>query len=239
MKAILLAAGKGTRISRMVEEVPKSTLPINGVPLIRLTVEKFIKYGIEPVVCVGFQHEKLRRALDGLHVTYYENPFFDITNSIASLWFAKNEIGGDVIIVNADVYFSHRILDKVLACGDDAVMAIDTSRTVEGDYFFKTTDNGCISKYGKELPLTERTCEYVGIAKISRQFSFLFKDRLNELIYQHKHHLWWENVLYSFADEGKHPIHTIDVSGDFWSEIDYFDDYERILKHVEKCCERA
>ena len=37
MKAIILAAGRGTRIARNVEQVPKSTLPIDGVPLIRRT----------------------------------------------------------------------------------------------------------------------------------------------------------------------------------------------------------
>ena len=57
MKAILLAAGRGTRISRMVEAVPKSTLPIDGIPLIRHTVELFSSAGIECVVGVGYQKE--------------------------------------------------------------------------------------------------------------------------------------------------------------------------------------
>ena len=51
MKAILLAAGKGTRISRMIEQIPKCTLPINETPLIRYTVQMFIKKGIECCVC--------------------------------------------------------------------------------------------------------------------------------------------------------------------------------------------
>ena len=63
MKAILLAAGRGTRISRMVKEIPKSTLPINGRPLIQLTVELLQKYGIETVVCVGYQQQAIREAL--------------------------------------------------------------------------------------------------------------------------------------------------------------------------------
>lgn len=234
MKAIILAAGKGTRISRMVEAVPKSTLPINGVPLIRITVEKFIEYGIEPIVCVGYESEKIKKALSGLNVKYYTNPFFDITNSLATLWFANEDIEGELVIINADVYFSGKILDNLLASPYEVVMAMDTSRTVEGDYFFKTTDNGCISKYGKELPLEERSCEYVGLVKISETFTPAFRERLNNLIAKQCHHMWWENVLYSFADEKKYDIHTMDVSGIFWSEIDYFDDYERILNYISK-----
>lgn len=232
MKAILLAAGRGTRISRMVEEVPKSTLPINGVPLIRHTVEMLLSYGISCVVCVGYQKEKIYAALDGLEVEYCVNPFYNVTNSIASIWFAQNHIEDDMIILNADVYFSHEILQSLLADRRDVVMMIDRSRTEVGDYFFSVTDNGCITKYGKELPISERACEYVGIAKVAKDFCEDFNRRLNELIYSYQHELWWENVLYSFAKE--RDIYTLDVEGEFWSEIDYFDDYERILKYLEK-----
>lgn len=235
MKAILLAAGKGTRISRMIEEVPKSTLPVKGVPLIRRTVEILLERGLEPVVCTGYQKQKIEEALEGLDVTYYYNPFYNITNSLASLWFAQGELTGeDALIMNADVYFDVGILDLVLNDKNENVLAIDKTRVSIGDYFFKTTDNGCVTKYGKELPLEERSCEYVGMAKITKQFMPIFQERLNLLVNTQKYNYWWENVLYSFADKSERDIHTVDVDGRFWAEIDFFDDYERILKHIEK-----
>lgn len=234
MKAILLAAGRGTRISRMVEEVPKSTLPLGSTPLIRLTVEMLLKENIEVVVCVGYRHMQIKKALKGLPVKYYYNPFYDITNSIASLWIARNEINDDMLILNADVYFSKEILDIVLSDSREVVMAIDKSKTDVGDYFFSTTPNGCISKYGKEIPLRERSCEYVGIAKINKSFVPLFKRRLDTLVNTQHHNYWWENVLYSFTDCREKDIYTVDVKGHFWSEIDYFDDYERILNYMDK-----
>lgn len=234
MKAILLAAGRGTRISRMVQAVPKSTLPINGVPLIRITVEKLKKAGIDSVVCVGYEHEKIEKALEGLkNIKYCHNPFYDITNSIASLWFARHELDDDMLILNADVYFTDQILELILADERENVMAIDKTRTEVGDYFFSTTDNGCIIKYGKDLPLQERNCEYVGIAKIKRSFLPYFKQRMEEMISGQQHQKWWENVLYSFAGNGEKNVYTIDVNGFFWAEIDFFDDYERILNYIE------
>ncbi|NLC52305.1 MAG: phosphocholine cytidylyltransferase family protein [Firmicutes bacterium] len=234
MKAIILAAGRGTRISRMIRQVPKCTLPVGGKPLIRHTVELLISRGIKPIVCVGYKRALVEEALVGLGVKTYCNPFFDITNSIASLWFAREELDDDLLIMNGDVFFSPHILDLILADPRDVVMAIDKSRTITGDFFFTLTGNGSIRKYGTDLPLQERNCEYVGIAKISRTFLPRFRTRLDELVMKQKHELWWENVLYSFADNNERDILTKDVGGLFWSEIDYFDDYERILTYLER-----
>ncbi len=232
MKAILLAAGRGTRISRMIEEIPKCTLPIDGVPLIRHTVEMLVKRGIECCVCVGYKKEKIYEALKGYDVTYYYNPFYDITNSIASLWFARNYTDDELIIMNADVFMSDEIMDMMINSDYDNVLAIDTSRKELGDYFFSTTNNGVLKKYGKELPLSERTGEYVGIAKIGRKFLGTFWERLEKMIDNQDHQRWWENVLYSLTEQ--HNINTLDVNKLFWSEIDYFDDYERILNYIKK-----
>lgn len=236
MRAIILAAGKGTRISRMVKAVPKSTLPINGIPLIRLTVEMLQSEGIDITVCVGYKRKKVEEALSGLNLNYYYNPYYDITNSIASLWFAKNDldIDTDTLIINGDVFFSKQILKKLLSDKRDVIMMVDKTRTKEGDYFFSTTDSGSIKAYGKDLPLQARKCEYVGISKIRKEFMHIFIKRLDKLINNQQHQLWWENIIYSFTDNKEREIFTKDVEGLFWSEIDYFDDYERILNYISK-----
>lgn len=232
MKAILLAAGRGTRISRMIEEIPKCTLPLGDTPLIRYTARMLLEAGFELVVCVGYKKEKIFQALEGLPVTYYFNPFYEITNSIASLWFARNEIKSDILVMNADVYITRKILSELMEDRHDAVMIIDRTRVKDGDYFFSTTDNGCIVKYGKDLPIQMRSCEYVGLAKIGHAFTGEFLQRLDKLMDKSQYNLWWENVLYSFTESKD--IHTLDVNGEFWAEIDFFDDYTRILNHIKE-----
>lgn len=233
MKAILLAAGKGTRIARNVEKVPKSTLPLEGVPLIRRSVEILQGQGMECVVCTGYQEDKIHQALHGLEqISYCFNPFYEHTNSIASLWFAKEHLDDDVLIMNADVFFSDEILALLLKEEKTPVMAIDFSRTVEGDYFFYTSLDGRIEKYGKELPIEQRTCEYVGMARIDREFLPKFTRRMDAIIHRGGYDAWWENVLYSFTDDNEESIYTVDVDGRFWAEIDYYDDYERIIDYI-------
>jgi choline kinase len=233
MKAILLAGGRGTRISRMIQDVPKCTLPIGDTPLIRITVEKLIKRGFEVIVCVGYRHEIVENVLKGLKVKFFYNPFYAVTNSIGTLWFAREELNDDLLIMNADVYFDDIILDSLMKNDYEVVMASDITRVKTGDYFFLTRDDDCIKKYGKELPLEQRTGEYVGMAKITKKFVPEFKGRIIKLVSGGDYNLWWENSLYSFVEEGK-DIHTMDVNGAFWAEVDYFDDYERIMKHVKE-----
>lgn len=225
MKAILLAGGRGTRISRYVGEKPKCTLDIGGISLIRNTVEMLLRNRIEVSVVVGYNREMVINSLEGLNVKYFYNPFYDVTNSIASLWFAKKELcGDDIVIANADVFWEQEILDKVLNYKQDQVLLMDSSRDM--DYLFKCEGKKLID-HGKELE--ECTGEYVGIAKITENFLNRFVGRLETLIEKQKHTLWWENVLYSFIEELD--INVMDINGMFWSEIDYIEDYNRIVEY--------
>lgn len=232
MKAILMAAGYGGRISQFTNE-PKSLLRINNKTIIRHTVEMLVENNISVTVIVGFKHELIEQELKDLPVKFYYNPFFRVTNSIASLWLAKEEINcqEDIILGNADVYWEEPILKKLLSSDKDVLVLGDKSRKMEGDYFF-ACKNDIIQKYGKELLPEERTCEYVGLAIIKKAFLPIFKKQVEFLVNEGQYNLWWENALYTISDI--HPIYVKDVEGVFWSEVDYIEDYERIKKYIEK-----
>ncbi|MFC3768612.1 NTP transferase domain-containing protein [Paenibacillus sp. GCM10012303] len=225
MKAVLLAAGRGTRISRYIGEKPKCTLDIGGVSLIRHTVELLHKNNIEVVVVTGYNKEMIINSLEGLNVKYYYNPFYDATNSIASLWFAKKELNGDdILIANADVFWEQEILDETIRNEEEQVLLMDSSRN--SDYLFYCDGNRLLD-HGKEL--TEVTGEYIGIANLKKSFLNRFVGRLEALIEKQQHGLWWENVLYSFINELN--VNVRDVSGIFWSEIDFIEDYNKIVQY--------
>lgn len=231
MRAILLAAGVGSRL-QINKCSPKSTLDVGGIPLIRRTVNMLIKNNISVTIVVGYMKEIIYKALEGLQVDYCFNPFYKVTNSMGSLWFARHHIrqNEELILGNADVFWEQDILDLLLKDDHDAVMLSDKSRVDVGDYFFKTEDSKIVM-YGKELQRNERDCEYVGIAKLSADFVTGFKERVNCCIEDELYDLWWENVLYNYSKE--YPIYTLDVGDRFWGEIDYAGDYQRIIEHIK------
>ena len=232
MKAILMAAGVGSRISEYTNE-PKSLLKVNGQAIIRHTVEMLQKNGIDVTIIVGFKHQLIEKELKGLNVKFYHNPFYRVTNSIASLWIAREELNTseDVILGNADVYYDQDILDELIHSEKETIMLGDETRRLTGDYFF-WCKNDRIEKYGKELVPEERTCEYVGLAKIKNSFLPEFKKQTEKLVDEGEYNLWWENALYSIAHE--YPIYVEDVDGKFWAEVDTIDDYNRIKSTIEK-----
>ena len=56
-----------------------------------------------------------------------------------------------------------------------------------------------------------------------------FLRRMEEMIGRQEHQVWWENVVYSMCSE--RPVYVKDVGGMFWAEVDYIEDYDRILAH--------
>ena len=183
---------------------------------------------------LGYEAQVIREVLADKGVSFFYNPFYDVTNSIASAWFAKEFLtGDDLLIMNGDVYLEEKLLDRILAQGRSPVMFADESRRETADYKFFYED-GILKKYGKELTGDDVTGEYIGIGRFSAAFMPEFICRMEEMIDRQEHGVWWENVVYSMT--GQQSVYVEDVSGHFWAEVDYIEDYERILEHrgVEK-----
>jgi choline kinase len=232
MKAIILAAGKGSRISDKIDGIPKSTLKLqDGTPIIRNSVQNMIEFGVEPIVCVGYKKEKIFEALEGLQVKYYDNPFFSITNNIASLWFAKEEFGDDdIVLTSADLYYPKEFLEKLISVPTGLAMLVDSSKIQSGDFYFSVKD-GFIMEYGPHIPLETRTYEYMGLTKISKQMSPIIKKRIEQYIENENFNKYFEDMIISLNREERHEMEFVDVKGSFWKEFDFYEDYLAILQY--------
>ena len=227
-----MAAGVGSRISRNIDK-PKSLLEIEGKSILRRTVEMLLKNNIIPVVVTGYQHQMIEKELQDLPVDLLFNPFYRVTNSLGSLWFAREYIreDEDLFLMNADVFWEQDILDVLLQEDKDALLLADSSlkRLDEGDYFFGCEGNKIV-KYGKELAREIRTHEYVGVGRIKPAFMPAFKDMLHKLIEEEEYNCWWEDILYRCSTG--YDVYVRDISGLFWAEVDYIEDYERIMAYI-------
>ena len=230
MKAIIMAAGVGKRLYALNINKPKCLINIGSTTLIRRSVNLLLSKGISDItVIVGFKGHLIRNELNN-DVAYFENPDFHTTNSIKSLWYAKDLLEDDVLLLNGDLYYEHDILDYAINQTNPVVMLADSTRIDNADYRFSFSGNQ-INKFGKHLTNQETDGEYIGIVRIDQSFIKTFRKTLKEMIISGKTNIWWEDVLYSFIEKNI-PIHYFDVAGTFWSEVDTLQDYNYLQNWI-------
>ena len=151
---------------------------------------------------LGYKADIIKETVKEYDVTFYYNPFYDVTNSIASAWFARDFFKDteDILIMNADVFLEEGILDEIMESPLSPVLFSDETRKEEADYKFFYKDQ-ILLKYGKELTGEDITGEYIGAAKMKAEFIPQFVRQLETMIGKQQHSVWWENVLYAMTGE--------------------------------------
>lgn len=241
MRVLIMAAGVGSRISRHLHGRPKCCVNVGGKPLIRYTLELLTRMGVKDIAVVtGHYAPVVMQALDGCRYTSYYNPFYKITNSVASAWCARDFIaaGEDLVIMNGDVFAEEGVFRALIDDPRSPVMLSDSTRIQDADYRFTVSPEQTLLKYGKDLSDAETSCEYVGIGKMAGRDVWDFKQRVIDMVNNQEYDCWWEEAIYRTVGENK-LVHVRDVAGLFWAEVDYIEDYGRIQAFVEKSLAKA
>jgi len=232
MKAIIMAAGVGSRLLEISNSRPKCLITAGRETLISRMVRLLRLHNVNDItVITGYKSHLIRQAL-GKEVRYFDNPFYQVTNSIASLWLARELLTEDVILMNADLFLEENILDVLLSQTKGAVMLSDSTRIETADFRFGVNGDR-ILKTGNKLTNDETDCEYVGVVRIDASFIHKFKNRLECLLGRGDFNNWWEGVLYSFIEEEVDIFHA-DIKGTFWTEVDDRADYQRLTSWLSK-----
>lgn len=115
MRAILLAAGMGTRLRPLTLTTPKSLVEINGKPMLERQIEFLKEIGIEEIVIVtGYLREKFEYLKDKYGVKLVHNDKFDIYNNIYSMYLVREYLG-DSYVIDADIYLYRNFLDEKIS----------------------------------------------------------------------------------------------------------------------------
>jgi len=115
MKYIFMVAGKGSRLQPLTLNHPKSMFKLdNDTTLIQRMVRliKKLDRDADIVVVTGHMHSSIESQLED--VTFIYNPFYEVTNSIASLWFAKEHLNAEnIVLIDGDIVMSEELMQKI------------------------------------------------------------------------------------------------------------------------------
>jgi L-glutamine-phosphate cytidylyltransferase len=242
MKAIIIAAGIGSRLGDLTKDLPKPLIDINGKSILERQIELFKKFGINEIFIVtGYKNNKIK--FSDINCVY--NSEYQQTEQIGSLMKARNEISGDVIISFGDILFEEKILEELLENKDDFVLVSDPNwkKSYESrpdnpptQSDFIALKNNKIIKFFKnslEIDNSYSVVEFIGLMKMSAMSSNIFLQKYNNLEKSHtgKFHFASSFMNAKFIDFFEElrlsgiQMYTLNVNGK-WCEIDTIQDLE-------------
>ncbi len=234
MEYIILAAGVGTRLYPYTKNTPKCLVKVTENETVIERTIRLINQNDKDAnitIVLGFQAQSIIK-LTNDKCNYIFNPFYKVTNSIASLWFAKDilEKADDTVILNADIVFDEKLAKEICSKPQSSLIYYDSSIKSHGDYNVQV-HNGTMTVMGKEL--SEYEGEYVGVTKFAAEEVNVILKEVVSMVSDELYDQWYENALVQMSLNKRHSFKVYDVADYHWSEIDSIDNLLKIRKIVD------
>jgi choline kinase len=174
VKAVILAAGMGSRLAPLTDHCPKVLVEVLGRPILFRQLDHLAHAGIaarDVVVVGGYRVDALRAALQlgGFgDVTVVMNDMYQPWNNFWSLAVAEPAVRGHAILqFDGDVILDDKILPRMIAAGGDAMLAVDCRDELDDETMKVQVDGAVVTGLSKQLPPATCLGEYIGISKLS------------------------------------------------------------------------
>ncbi len=232
MKAVILAAGRGKRLSTLTNKVPKTLVDVGGSPILAHILVNLRRFGIKDVVIVtGYKATKIREFVSKfgekikVNADYIHNDRFNETNNIYSVYLARDKLEDEkFVLLNSDVLFHGEILRALLKSEREGmVLSVDLGKELGWEEMKVRIEDERILEISKEIDPRFADGEYIGITRIDDDFSSEFFDAVKKTIKTDGENVFYESAYQRMTDEGK--ILTFESTrGLPWIEIDTYED---------------
>lgn len=241
-KAIIIAAGLGSRLGTLTKDLPKCLLKVNNKSILEHQLDAYKSNGISNISIVrGYKKEKINKP----NVKYFQNDDYQNNNILNSLFYAESEINGNVIISYSDIIFAPHIVERLLESSADISIVVDVDW--KGSYEHRSHHpieeaenvifdaNHSVVDIGKiATSPADVHGEFIGMLKLSPKGAEIFKKHFHRA-----KQLFWDkpyqraktfqkayitDFLKDMAELGV-PIHSVIIEQG-WSEIDTPEDLQ-------------
>jgi len=249
-KALIIAAGLGSRLKKHTTNLPKCMLDFGGKTLLQRQLDSYKKCGIKDISLVkGYKKEKINYK----GIKYFENTDFKNNNILNSIFYAEKIINGNIIISYSDILFDASVVQRTLDSDHDISVVVDIDWR---GYYVGRKDhpiseaenvifnsNNEVEKIGKINTGNEDVHgEFIGMIKLSNRGTEIFKQHFNRLkkIYWNKpfqrskifQKAYLTDFIQELVDIGV-KVHCVIIESG-WKEIDTVEDYKKALVAFNK-----
>jgi choline kinase len=242
MRAVILAAGRGTRLEPLTLNLPKCLVPVGGVALIDRMIARLDEAGIDGVVVVsGHAHEALENHLRasahplarGAEIVF--NDHFAEWGNFYSLLVAQDHVREeDYVRLDGDVLLGPDVMPRVVASHLPLALAIDASGTLGDEEMKARVDGrGRVCELNKRMAPSAALGEFIGVDRVSASMAPAVFAELRRMIDDGETDEYYERAYERLMEQGV-DVGVSDVSGCVWCEIDDAADLERATRIVEQ-----
>lgn len=237
MTYIILVAGQGKNLHPLTLSHPKTLykLDINTTVLQRLvrSIRKYDK-DAEVVVVVGFMYKHIQKELYDDNVKFVHNPFYAVTSSMGSLWFAKDYLQREnVVIINGDVVLSDELMNDIICAHADYPYVLLDSTHTDGNKYNVQVQGDKVCVMSKNL--TDFFANYASVTKLDAVSARFVLEQLDIMVNDGMYNLFYEDSLVQMIFDKNFELYYKDIKEYEWTEVDNVDDLLKAkIIHAEK-----
>ncbi len=228
--AVLLAAGTGSRLHPLTDDVPKCLTEVDGIPILQRQVHCLYQRGFKRlVVVVGYLEHRIRDFLeawsDDLEIDYVVSPHYRTTNNIYSLWLARETVRESFLLLECDLIFEPFLLADMLLPNKMAVARVQPwmmGSTVGLDRLRRITD----FRVGHSEVPDDSRYKTVNIYSLSASSWRRVAERLDRRIAAGKVNDYYEAVFAEMVADGSLSFEPVFFDDGRWYEVDTLADLQ-------------
>ncbi len=226
VNALILSAGRGSRLLPLTERIPKALVAVGGRSILGWQLDALAAAGVRSAsVVVGFGAETVAEyvaahAPDGMHATTVYNPFFESSDNLISCWAARQEMDGDFLLINGDTLFEPAVIERLLnASAAPITVAVRRKADYDADDMKVDCADSLMRHIGKHLPIEKTMAESIGAMSFRGSGPALFRRAIEDAVTLPEAKRWWyPTVIDKLAQSGW--VRVVHVDGLATAEID-------------------
>jgi len=228
MRVIIPAAGFGTRLQPLTNDLPKCMIEIQGKPLISYLLRPLKRLKVSEVVIVaGHKKEPLQQYIeterDFPPVRFIDNDQYDRTNSIVSIALTRDLWDEPFCIIDSDLLLRPK-LTELLFAREDTFLIIDATKQYEQIDMKVKIEDGRFVTMDKTLLRDSAQGEFFGLSRWMPREAKVFSQVIDEFLKHGDTGVWYEWAIRDVAKRIDLRVQTCDTN--LWYEIDNERDYE-------------
>jgi choline kinase len=229
-KAIILSAGKGSRLLPLTADCPKCLIQLSGKTLLDWQLDALQAAGLRDIVVVTGFRDDLVDAVAGRRegVRTMFNPFYHVADNLGSVWMARAELAGDTLLLNGDTLLSERLLACVLDAETGPIaVTVDEKQSYDADDMKVLRDGDRLLRIGKALEAGQYNAESIGLLAFRGDGAATFAAQVDRMMrWPDGTRRWYLRVIDQLALDGA-DIRVVPITGEQWQEVDFPEDVEK------------